>query len=196
MKQIQVERTAARAATSPDRESGQTSARSSSARAPGEPLDEGTQMTGTEVTAATTAAKTATGAPSDRSVDWHSIDWNTTHTHVKRLQARIAKAAQAGRQGKVKALQWILTHSFSAKAEAVRRVTENHGKNTPGVDKETWGTPAKKSEAVRRMGRRRDYTPSPLRRIYIPKTSNPKKLRPLSIPIWHSYCTPHNRYWE
>ena len=139
-------------------------------------------MTGTEVTAATTAAKTATGAPSDRSVDWHSIDWNTTHTHVKRLQARIAKAAQAGRQGKVKALQWILTHSFSAKAEAVRRVTENHGKNTPGVDKETWGTPAKKSEAVRRTGRRRGYTPSPLRRIYIPKTSNPKKLRPLSIP--------------
>lgn len=139
-------------------------------------------MTGTEATVITSAAKPVTGAPSDKRVDWHSIDWKATHANVKRLQARIAKAAQAGKQGKVKALQWILTHSFSSKAEAVKRVTENHGKNTPGVDKETWNTPAKKSEAVGRTGRRRGYTPSPLRRIYIPKTSNPKKLRPLSIP--------------
>ncbi|NJM40495.1 MAG: group II intron reverse transcriptase/maturase [Anaerolineae bacterium] len=139
-------------------------------------------MTGTEGTTGTTDANSATGAPSNEDVHWHSINWKATHANVKRLQARIAKAAQAGRQGKVKALQWILTHSFSAKAEAVKRVTENHGKNTPGVDKETWGTPAKKSEAIRRIGRRRGYAPSPLRRIYIPKTSNPKKLRPLSIP--------------
>ena len=64
----------------------------------------------------------------------------------------------------------------------MKRVTDNHGKNTPGVDKQTWDTPAKKSQAVRRVGERRSYTPSPLRRIYIPKSSNPKKLRPLSIP--------------
>jgi RNA-directed DNA polymerase len=41
----------------------------------------------------------------------------------------------------VKALQRLLTRSFSGKALAVRRVTENKGKRTPGVDGEIWDTP-------------------------------------------------------
>ncbi|WP_264707681.1 reverse transcriptase N-terminal domain-containing protein [Wolbachia endosymbiont (group A) of Acrocera orbiculus] len=45
-----------------------------------------------------------------------------------RLQRRIVKAVQQGRWGKVKALQHLLTRSFSSKALAVKRVTENHGK--------------------------------------------------------------------
>jgi RNA-directed DNA polymerase len=36
------------------------------------------------------------------------------------------KATQDGRHNKVKALQWLLTHSFSGKALAVKRVTENN----------------------------------------------------------------------
>jgi hypothetical protein len=38
-------------------------------------------------------------------------------------------------------LQRLLTHSFSGKVPAVRRVTENTGKKTPGVDQEIWDTP-------------------------------------------------------
>ena len=38
---------------------------------------------------------------------------------VRRLQARIVKWTQAGKHNKVKALQWLLTHSFSGKALAV-----------------------------------------------------------------------------
>ena len=68
--------------------------------------------------------------------------------NVRRLQARIVKATQEGRWGKVKALQRLLTHSFSGKALAVRRVTENQGKNTPGVDKVIWNTPQKKATAI------------------------------------------------
>jgi RNA-directed DNA polymerase len=45
-----------------------------------------------------------------------------------RLQRRIVKAIQQGRWGKVKALQHLLTRSFSGKALAVKRVTENQGK--------------------------------------------------------------------
>ena len=48
--------------------------------------------------------------------------------------------------GQSESLQRLLTHSFSGKALAVRRVTENQGKNTPGVDKMTWNTPQKKLE--------------------------------------------------
>ena len=79
------------------------------------------------------------GAASHGDVDWHAIDWPKVHTTVRRLQARIVQATKAGRWGKVKALQRLLTHSFSGKALAVKRVTENPGKRTPGVDGQTWG---------------------------------------------------------
>ena len=99
--------------------------------------------------------------------------------NVRRLQARIVKAVQEGRWGKVQALQHLLTHSFSAKALAVRRVTENQGKRTPGVDRVTWETPAQKATAIGTL-RQRGYRPQPLRRVYIAKSNG--KLRGLGIP--------------
>lgn len=119
-------------------------------------------------------------ATSGAEVDWQAIDWQAVNQNVRRLQARIVKATQEGRWGKVKALQRLLTHSFSGKALAVRRVTENQGKNTPGVDGEIWNTSGKKAAAVATL-RSRGYRPRPLRRLYIPK-SNGKK-RPLGIPV-------------
>lgn len=89
------------------------------------------------------------------------------------------KATQESRWGKVKSLQYLLTHSFSGKAISVRRVTENKGKNTPGVDMETWNTPQKKTKAVQSL-KQRGYHPLPLRRMYIPKKNG--KMRPLGIP--------------
>src|SRR5258708_20840534 len=130
---------------------------------------------------ANTPAPTGTedGAVSHDHMEWQSIDWNAVHKNVRRLQARIVQATKEGKWGKVKALQHLLTHSFSGKALAVKRVTENQGKNTPGVDKVTWETPQKKATAITSL-KQRGYHPLPLRRIYIPK-SNGKK-RPLGIP--------------
>ena len=125
-----------------------------------------------------TAACSA-GASSHENVEWHAINWRTTHRIVRRLQARIVKATKVNKWGKVKALQRLLTHSFSGKSLAVRRVTENQGKRTPGVDKETWHTPEKKATAMLTL-KSRGYQAQPLRRVYIPK-SNGKK-RPLGIP--------------
>jgi N-terminal domain of reverse transcriptase len=68
------------------------------------------------------------GAVSHDLLEWHAIDWRRVQQNVRRLQARIVKAVQEGRWGKGRALQHLLTHSFSAKALAVRRVTENQGK--------------------------------------------------------------------
>jgi RNA-directed DNA polymerase len=102
----------------------------------------------------------STGAPFHGVTDWHAIDWQRVNHTVRRLQARIVKATQEKRWGKVKALQRLLTHSFSGKALAVRRVTENQGKTTPGVDKITWNTPHKKINAVYSL-RQRDYHPPP-----------------------------------
>jgi RNA-directed DNA polymerase len=81
---------------------------------------------------------------------------------------RIVKAQQEGRFGKVKALKWLLTHSFSAKVLAVKRVTENKGKNTPGVDGKLWESDEDKYRACEALTRR-GYKAQPLRRVYIPK---------------------------
>ena len=151
------------------RESEQTSIGSFFTREFDQPTKETEQMT---------AGLTA-GAVSHTTIDWHTIDWQKAHENVRRLQARIVKATQEGKWGKVKALQHLLTHSFSGKALAVKRVTENQGKRTPGVDGEIWDTPAKKATAIKSL-KQYGYHPRPLRRIYIPK-SNGKK-RPLGIP--------------
>ncbi len=113
------------------------------------------------------------------SLAWKSIDWSVVEKHVRRLQMRIAKAIRDGRQGKAKALQWILSRSFYAKLLAVRQVKPNKGRKTPGVDGVILNTDNKKIEAVKQI-QRRGYQPLPLKRVYIPKKTG--KQRPLGIP--------------
>lgn len=110
---------------------------------------------------------------------WHSIDWVKANRTVRKLQIRIVKATQEGNWRRVKALQRFLTRSLSGKALAVRRVTENQGKRTPGVDGELWSTPETKALAVASL-KRRGYQPLPLKRVNIPKANG--KMRPLGIP--------------
>ena len=110
----------------------------------------------------------AVGAASSEEAEWYAINWQAINRNARRLQVRIVQATKASRWGKVQALQRLLTHSYSGKVLAVRRVTENNGKKTPGVDKEIWDTPEKKIQAVRAL-KRRGYQPQPLRRVYIPK---------------------------
>lgn len=127
-----------------------------------------------------TATVRSAGAPTGRHAKWKSIDWKSVSRAVRRLQVRIAKAVKEEKFSKVKSLQWILTHSYYAKLLAVKRVTSNKGRYTPGVDGVVWSTPRQKLEAVELL-KRRGYHPLPLRRIYIPKKDKTKK-RPLSIP--------------
>jgi RNA-directed DNA polymerase len=154
----------------PRRESGLTSLGLIRTREHGQPTQEAEQMTAEQYPA---------GAASHVERDWHAIHWRAVHANVRRLQARIVQATKEGRWGKVQALQHLLTHSFSGKAVAVRRVTENQGKSTPGVDQVTWNTPASKGRAILDL-KQRGYRPQPLRRVYIPKANG--KRRPLGIP--------------
>jgi N-terminal domain of reverse transcriptase len=136
-------------------------------------------MTADTAEAGHTAHHPAAGAPARAQGGWHAIDWPAAHHNVRRLQARIVQATQEGRGGKVKALQPLLPHSFSGKAIAVKRVTENQGQHPPGVDRDIWNTPAKKMEAGLDLRQRGDR-PRPLRRGLIPKRNG--KMRPLGIP--------------
>src|SRR5215472_7117158 len=121
------------------------------------------------------------GAVSSEAEEWYAIDWQAINHNVRRLQVRIVQATKVGRWNRVKALQRLLTCSYSGKVLAVRRVTENNGKKTPGVDRIIWKTPEEKTKAVHNL-KRRGYQPQPLRRVYIPKKSDRKTKRPLGIP--------------
>ena len=118
-------------------------------------------------------------ASSYGTLQWPDINWAQCIRNVRRLQTRIVKATQGGRWNKVKVLQRLLTSSLSGKALAVKRVTENQGKRTSGVDRQLWSTPESKSQAVQTLNRH-GYQPLPLRRVYIPKSN--MKMRPLGIP--------------
>lgn len=119
------------------------------------------------------------GAPINHATTWHDIDWAKCYRVLRRHQARIVKATQNKQWGKVKSLQYLLTKSFFVKAQAVKRVTENRGKNTAGVDGETWNTPVAKMDGIRQL-KKSGYKPQPLRRIYIPKSNGDQ--RQLGIP--------------
>ena len=125
------------------------------------------------------AAATLAGAAPDLVPGWHAINWRKVWRNVRRLQARIVKAIQEGRWNKVRALVYLLTHSSSGRALAIRRVVSNSGAKTPGVDGDTWNTPEAKSKAFSAL-RRHGYQPQPLRRVYLPKSNG--KRRPLGIP--------------
>ncbi|QLS64670.1 group II intron reverse transcriptase/maturase [Citrobacter sp. RHBSTW-00881] len=130
-------------------------------------------MAGKEIT-----TKSVTAAIND--TGWHSINWKQAHRHVKTIQSRIAKATCNQQWRTVKRLQRLLVRSFSARALAVKRVTENNGRNTPGVDGQIWNTPEAKWAAVFRL-ESKGYRPRPLKRVHIPKPNG--KTRPLGIPV-------------
>jgi len=132
----------------------------------------------TTETTETSISDPSVGATTDLPLAWYQINWRQAERNVRRLQTRIAQATQPGKWGKVKALQHLLTHSLSGKALAVRRVTENTGKRTSGVDGHTWKTPEQKASAIHSL-RQRGYHPQPSRRVYIPKSNG--KQRPLGI---------------
>ena len=116
-------------------------------------------------------------------LQWIDINWEKVEEHVNRLQTRITKAVKQGKRYLVKRLQYLLTHSFYAKLLAVKRVTQNKGKRTAGIDGAKWTTPNSKMNAALKLSDKK-YKAEPLRRVYIPKPGTDKK-RPLSIPTMH-----------
>jgi RNA-directed DNA polymerase len=111
---------------------------------------------------------------------WDRINWDLAEKTVNRIQVRIVKAVESGEHNLVKRLQYLLTHSFYAKASAVRRVTSSHGAKTPGVDGIIWKSKQDKFKAVQELSEI-GYSPLALRRVYIDKPGKQEK-RPLSIP--------------
>lgn len=114
---------------------------------------------------------------------WKHFPWDKALSYVNRLQTRIAKAVKEGKTKLARRLQYLLTHSFYAKVLAVKKVVENTGRRTTGVDGVRWRLPHEKLKAALSL-MDKGYRAQPLARIYIPK-ANTGKMRPLSIPTYY-----------
>ena len=110
---------------------------------------------------------------------WYLLDWGQITRSVKSLQVRTAKAVKQKQWRKLSSLQWMLTHSLAAKLLAVKRVTENAGKRTPGTDGQLWRKGPEKLQGALTL-KLKGYEPKPVRRIYILYISD-QTLPPVSV---------------
>jgi RNA-directed DNA polymerase len=96
---------------------------------------------------------------------WAQIHWTRGETNVRRLQARISRAAANNEHRQVKHLQTLLVRSMSAPLKAIRQVTQEHsGTPTPGLDGGVCDTPQKRLELLKEGRRLKGYRPKPVTR--------------------------------
>ena len=116
----------------------------------------------------------------NRTESWKQINWTIVQKTVFRLQKRIYFSSRDGDVKQVRRLQNTLVHSFSAKALAVRRVTQdNTGKRTAGVDGRDSLSQSERFSLITEL--KVVTKGKPLRRIWILKPGRDEK-RPLGIP--------------
>ncbi|TDE13000.1 group II intron reverse transcriptase/maturase [Jiangella asiatica] len=128
--------------------------------------------------------------PEDDALDWDAIDWRHHERNVVRLRQRIFTATREQDWASVRSLQKLMLRSWSNTLVSVRQVTQrNTGRRTAGIDGEIALSSPQRARVAERVHRSRSsWQPVPVRRVYIPKSGNSAKLRPLGIPVIMDRC--------
>jgi RNA-directed DNA polymerase len=132
----------------------------------------------------------AVNGPKDKRLEWDAIDWRVHEANVVRLRRRIFTATREQDWAAVRSLQKLMLRSWSNTLISVRQVTQrNTGRRTAGIDGQVaLSSQARMDMAVRVHDTICSWAPLPVRRVYIPKSGNPAKLRPLGIPVLMDRC--------
>jgi RNA-directed DNA polymerase len=115
--------------------------------------------------------------------NYKSINWELCNRTLLARQYEILIAFRNGDKNLVLKLQHELTRSFAARALAVRKITSNKGKNTPGVDNILLNTDNLKMQCINKLKNLKNYKATPVKRTYIKKKAS-GSLRPLGIPTF------------
>ena len=112
---------------------------------------------------------------------WNTIPWRKLERNVFKIQKRIYRASSCDDVRLIRKLQKILINSWSAKAIAVRRVSQdNQGRKTAGVDGVKSLTPEARLQLIENL--KLGTKVKPTRRVWIPKPGSNEE-RPLGIPM-------------
>jgi RNA-directed DNA polymerase len=132
----------------------------------------------------------AVNGPKDKPLEWDAIDWRVHEANVVRLRRRIFTATREQDWAAVRSLQKLMLRSWSNTLVSVRQVTQrNTGRRTAGIDGQVaLSSQARMDMAVRVHDTIWSWAPLPVRRVYIPKSGNSAKLRPLGIPVLMDRC--------
>src|SRR2546421_7616036 len=136
-------------------------------------------------------AMAALGVNGPEDVDsWDVVNWRLHEDNVGRLRQRIFAAVMDGDWPKVRNLQKLLLRSWSNTLVSVRQATQrNAGRKTAGIDGRVALTAQARAEvAVQVHVTRGSWQPRPVKRVYIPKTHDKVKKRPLGIPVILDRC--------
>src|SRR5260370_16327986 len=115
---------------------------------------------------------------------WRALPWRKLEQHTYRIQKRIYRARQHGKQRTVQKLEKLLMKSEATRLIAVRRVTqENQGKKTAGIDGVKSVSPKDRLVMAEQIHPKhwKHQKPKPVRRVWIPKPGKGEK-KPLDIP--------------
>ncbi|WP_443944258.1 reverse transcriptase N-terminal domain-containing protein [Pedobacter sp. AW1-32] len=100
---------------------------------------------------------------------------NLRQAGIRKLQDRIVKAHNMGKYGKVKALQWLLTHSFYAKMEAVNFLRLPHKGIFSGPKEKSLDNFDQHLSLARGL-KRRAYQPTKIRRLPLKRNLSIKQV--------------------
>lgn len=111
---------------------------------------------------------------------FNEINWKTAEKELFENQTLLLKAYINNDKIRLLNIQNKIVRSFSARAIAVKKITANNGKNTPGIDGKICNTHKLKFELIKNLKNLKNYKAKPVKKVPIPKANG--KTRFLGIP--------------